>query len=182
MRHRLLVACTLGLAACTSAIGQYNAMPDVEPAVQRTVADAAVAAALHYALVSPGDLPHRRWLPDSSRIPVTTEVLRGYGVPPDTLTARVLPQTRRVRFVLLTPRQIRTIAREEGRFAFVAVERPDVRGDTAEVFVGVREMAALDPSMRSQDGFSYSGAGYTLRLVWRGGEWVALKPTSFTMS
>lgn len=183
MRQRLLLAsCLLGFAACVPGARYLNAFPASAPAPPRTDYDVLIAAALHYAFVSPGDVSDRQFLPDPRRIVLSSEVLRIGGEPADTLTAHALPATGRVEFVLLRPDQYHALARARGEFAHGSVGRPVVRGDTAEVSVGVRHLVRIDPPSLSVDGFSYGGAGYGLRFVRRGTEWVPLGPFYYVSS
>ena len=76
---------------------------------------------------------------------------------------------------------VRALARARGEFSFVTTTRPEIRDDTAYVFIGVSTLHRFDQPPSSPGGFAGNGGGYEIRLVRQEGRWVALAPRSYTV-
>ena len=128
-----------------------------------------MAAALSHAFVEPGDVPGSHTLPQRRRIALCAELGCWDGGPLDSLTARMLPTSDRVEFVLLSRSDLETLTREVGTVTYGVVGRPEVAGDSAEVFVGVRTLVREGPG--ATRAFRHGGSGYVLRFEKRAGAW-----------
>jgi hypothetical protein len=169
----LFLGSLLGTAACATGLGYLNSFSPAAPASPSSDRDAAVAAALSYAFVEPGDVHGGRALPQRRRIALCAELGCWDDGPPDPLTPRMLPMSRRVEFVLLSRAEIEALAREVGRVDYGVVGRPEVVGDSAAVFVGVRSLAP-ERSMSPRE-FSHGGSGYVFQFEKRAGAWLPVE-------
>ena len=165
----LLLGSLLGTAACTTGLGYLSPFSPTSPVSARSERDAAVSAALSHAFVEPGDVNGGHTLPQRRRIALCAELGCWDGGPVDSLTARMLPESRRVEFVLLSRAEIETLTREVGRVNYGVVGRPEIAGDSTSVFVGVRTLV-LESTPAPRE-FSHGGSGYVLRFKERAGAW-----------
>lgn len=166
-RPLFLLTLLLLLTSCRTA----DTRPD-EPAGD--IEEAVISAALRHAFVGARDVPDYSLLSDPNRVILTSEralmqpgkVLQSEGDPLPDLTPGALPDTRDVRFVLLSGNEIRERAESEGAFAHAQVGAVEIDGERATAEIATTW--AIPPDSET---IYLSGGGYVLELRREDGSW-----------
>ena len=167
---RLLVFICV-LTGCASSI--RDALPRLVPTSPETPqsdADVLMQLALRRAVVDEKAVPDYGLLPD----PTTIVVLKQDS----SITARILPQTSNIRFLLLSADEIRDLADRYGHFVYINVSAWQIQGDSGRAGASTK----WTQSRRNRGVVYLSGGSCAWQFRKREGTWHFDKPLGCLIS
>ena len=169
-----ILLCVIALSSCSYS-SMTALMEPTLPASPHNDEEMVIAEALRRAVVDEKDIQGYQMLRDKATVVLESEFQTNRG--PQSLTSGALPHTDKVRFVLLSHRQLDRLAQLRGELSWLSVERVDLAGDTATIQLGVnsnRKMSEGSTWLEVGWGMGQS-EGYILSYRKEDGAWHFVK-------